>query len=57
MMAGIVVFQIKIQGIEAKFKLSQNHPAANRENVMRELAKSENSGDRETGALMKKTSR
>jgi transcriptional regulator len=52
MMAGIVVFQIKIQGIEAKFKLNQNHPVKNRENVTRELAKSESSVDRETGALM-----
>ena len=52
MMAGIVVFQIKIQAIEAKFKLNQNHPAKNRDNVTRELAKSESTVDRETGVLM-----
>jgi transcriptional regulator len=52
MMAGIVVFQIKIADIEAKFKLSQNQPPANRDKVMVELANSVNSVDRETGRLM-----
>ena len=52
MMAGIIVFKIKIQSIEAKFKLSQQQPAANRDNVIHELSKSENTVDLETARLM-----
>lgn len=52
-MAGIVVFEIAISKINAKFKLSQNQVEHNRANVVKELLASSDQVDREAGAFMK----
>lgn len=54
MMADIVVFEIAIAQINAKFKLSQNQVEHNRSNVVKELLASSDQVDRETGALMQR---
>jgi transcriptional regulator len=38
MKQGIVAFTIAVERIEAKFKLSQNRPAADRERVLQAMA-------------------
>lgn len=51
---GIVPFRIKIAKIEAKAKLSQNHPLERQQLVADQLAKSTSENDRELAQLMKK---
>ena len=50
---GIVAFEMPIDRIEGKFKLSQNRPEADRAEVARRLAESESEGDRETARFMR----
>src|SRR5471032_1507315 len=52
MMKGIVAFDIPIARLEAKEKLSQNRPAADRVRVAAQLARSDDPTDRELSALM-----
>jgi transcriptional regulator len=48
---GIVAFKINITKIEAKAKLSQNHPAERQELIIEQL---ERSSDQKVASLMKK---
>ena len=48
----IVGIEIAVQRIEGKFKLSQNHPAANRAGVIQGLRQRDGDGDRELAQLM-----
>lgn len=54
MSKGIVVFKINISKIEAKAKLSQNHPVERQELVIRELEKTPDQDNRKIASLMKK---
>jgi transcriptional regulator len=49
---GIVGLEISIERIEGKFKLSQNHPAANRAGVVEGLRQRSGRGDAELADLM-----
>ncbi|HEX8912324.1 MAG TPA: FMN-binding negative transcriptional regulator [Humisphaera sp.] len=51
MTAGIVAFEVPIDRLEGKFKLSQNRPAADRAGVVAALSAGA-AGDRDTAALM-----
>lgn len=51
---GIVPFRVNIAKIEAKAKLSQNHPLERQQMVADQLAKSTSEIDRELAQLMKK---
>lgn len=53
MLAGIVGIEIAIGRLEGKFKLSQNRSAADRAGVLREFAKSRDSGIQEMLELMR----
>lgn len=50
---GIVGFRIKIEQLEGKAKLSQNHSEQRQQLVIEELEKSEREDDRKIGLLMK----
>jgi transcriptional regulator len=50
---GIVGFRIRVDTIELKFKLNQNHPAANVVGAAAALSASAREGDREIAALMR----
>ena len=52
-LGAIVGFEIAIEKIEAKFKLSQNRSVADQENVVAKLAASDASEVRATGILMR----
>jgi len=52
MLRAIVGLEITIERIEGKFKLSQNHPAANRAGVLAGLGKRAGRGDAELADLM-----
>ncbi|MCM3122862.1 MULTISPECIES: FMN-binding negative transcriptional regulator [unclassified Mesobacillus] len=54
MSKGIVAFKINIIKIEAKAKLSQNHPAERQGLIIENLDKSSNQNDLEVASLMKK---
>ncbi|MBT2679288.1 FMN-binding negative transcriptional regulator [Bacillus sp. ISL-35] len=54
MSKGIVAFKIAITKIEAKAKLSQNHPAERQELIIENLNRSSNQSDIEVASLMKK---
>lgn len=51
---GIVAFKIKIAKIEAKAKLSQNHPPDRQELIIKQLENSPDEGSKQIAALMKK---
>jgi transcriptional regulator len=51
-LGGIVGLEISIERIEGKFKLSQNHPAANRAGVVEGLRQRSGRGDAELADLM-----
>jgi transcriptional regulator len=51
-LGGIVGLEISIDRIEGKFKLSQNHPAANRAGVVEGLRQRSGRGDAELADLM-----
>jgi transcriptional regulator len=53
LMNAIVAFKIDIEKLQAKFKLSQNQPAENRDEVIKQLGLG-NEMQREVSALMKK---
>ncbi|ALN58007.1 transcriptional regulatory protein [Lysobacter enzymogenes] len=50
---GIVGFRFAVERIELKFKLSQNHPLANRENVAARLQAQDREDSRAVAALMR----
>jgi transcriptional regulator len=52
MLDGIAGFEIPIERIEGKFKLSQNRDAADRRRVIAALAESAHAGDRELADFM-----
>ncbi|MGP4080717.1 FMN-binding negative transcriptional regulator [Pseudalkalibacillus sp. R45] len=54
MSKGIQGFKIKIDKIEAKAKLSQNHPMARQKRIIKELEKSLNSEEQNIARLMKR---
>lgn len=54
MSKGIVAFKINISKIEAKAKLSQNHPAERQELIIENLKRSSDHNDLEVASLMKK---
>ncbi|MBW8311138.1 MAG: FMN-binding negative transcriptional regulator [Rhizobium sp.] len=49
---GIVGFRLRVEQVDLKFKLNQNHPAANVRGAAATLAASTREGDREVAALM-----
>ena len=53
MMKGIVAFEMVVDDLQAKSKLSQNKTENERQNIISELSKSENSAERETAEYMK----
>ncbi|GGF22278.1 protease synthase and sporulation protein PAI 2 [Halobacillus andaensis] len=53
MSKGITAFRVKITKIEAKAKLSQNHPVERQERVIKQLENSSQQGDRKIASLMK----
>jgi transcriptional regulator len=53
MLRGVTAFEIPIDRLEGKFKLSQNRPAGDRKQVADALANSARAGDRDLSALMK----
>ncbi|MHA0858399.1 FMN-binding negative transcriptional regulator [Paenibacillus sp. CMAA1364] len=53
LMNGIVGFKIKINRLEGKWKLSQNHSKERQERVVKELEKSSKDNDKEIAKLMK----
>jgi transcriptional regulator len=50
---GIIGFRMAIDSIELKFKLNQNHPAANRRSVAAELERQQRESSRDIAALMR----
>lgn len=50
---GIVGFRFQVERITLKFKLSQNHPLANRENVATQLQAQDRDDSRAVAALMR----
>lgn len=52
MLKGIVAFEMRVEKLEAKWKLSQNKPAQDRANVMAHLLESEDGTAREIGQMM-----
>lgn len=54
MSKGIVAFKINISKIEAKAKLSQNHPAERQDLIIENLERSSDQNDLEVASLMKK---
>jgi transcriptional regulator len=48
----VLAFEVGITRLEGKFKLSQNHPPANRAGVMREFKKIGDSAHQEMGEMM-----
>ncbi|MES2650870.1 MAG: FMN-binding negative transcriptional regulator [Bacteroidota bacterium] len=47
-------FEILIQNIASAFKLSQNHPAVNRSNIINQLSKSDDANDQQVADDMKR---
>ncbi|KRA35886.1 transcriptional regulator [Rhodanobacter sp. Root627] len=54
LLGAIVGIEVTIERIEGKFKLSQNHPARNREGVIAGLRQRDGDGDLELATLMSK---
>lgn len=52
MLAGVVTFEIAVSHLEGEFKLSQNKPQPDRDNVQRELSASPHAHGREVAAMM-----
>jgi len=52
MMKGIVAFEIVVDDLQAKKKLSQNRSETERENIIADLGKSKDQNERDTGAYM-----
>ncbi len=52
MMKGIVAFEIVVDELQAKKKLSQNKTAAERESIINELSHSENNNEKDVAAYM-----
>lgn len=53
MLRGVSAFEMPIDRLEGKFKLSQNRPAGDRDQVADALSDSAREGDRDLAALMK----
>jgi transcriptional regulator len=56
MMNGIVAFEIKVNKLEGKFKLSQNRSVSEQKNIIDSFLKSNNTIENELGDFMKKNS-
>jgi transcriptional regulator len=54
MMKGIVAFEMVVDDLQAKSKLSQNKTEKERNNIIEELSQSENSAEKETAEYMSK---
>lgn len=54
MSKGITAFKIKITKIEAKAKLSQNHPVGRQGLIIQNLKRSTDQDDKQIASLMKK---
>lgn len=54
MSKGIVAFKINITKIEAKAKLSQNHPVERQELIIKQLENTSHQDNLQVAALMKK---
>lgn len=54
MSKGIVAFRIKITKMEAKAKLSQNHPVERQERIIKNLENTTNQANRQVASLMKR---
>ena len=52
LLGAIVGIEVTVERIEGKFKLSQNHPARNREGVITGLRQRDGDGDVELAAMM-----
>lgn len=52
MMKGIVAFEIAVDDLQAKKKLSQNKTAAERESIINELSQAENANEKDIAAYM-----
>jgi transcriptional regulator len=52
LLRAIVGIEVAVDRIEGKFKLSQNHPARNREGVIAGLRQRDGDGDVELAAMM-----
>ncbi|MBV6442927.1 MAG: FMN-binding negative transcriptional regulator [Haliscomenobacteraceae bacterium CHB4] len=50
---GIAAFEIPVEKLEAKWKMSQNKPEQDRANVMRHLLESEDGAARQVGEMMR----
>jgi transcriptional regulator len=55
MLRGIVGFEIAIDRVEGKWKMSQNHAAANRHGVVAGLQATGNASDRAVAECMRET--
>ncbi len=53
LLAAVVTFEIRVSRLEGKYKLNQNKPASDRENVRRELAATGSESDRQVADLMR----
>lgn len=53
MMKGIVAFEIVVDDLQAKKKLSQNRSETERENIINDLSKAQDSNEREIAEYMK----
>jgi transcriptional regulator len=54
MVKGIAAFEMPVEKLEAKWKMSQNKPELDRENVMAHLLESEDGAARQIGEYMEK---
>ena len=52
LLAAVVTFEIRVDRLEGKYKLSQNKSAADRENVRRKLSATGSDSDRQLADLM-----
>ncbi len=52
LLAAVVTFELRVTRLEGKYKLNQNKAEADRANVRRELAASDDENERRTAALM-----
>ena len=53
MMKGIVAFEVSVDDLQAKKKLSQNRTEKERENIIEDLSRSDNMNEKEIAAYMK----
>lgn len=54
LLAGVVTFELRVSRLEGKFKLSQNKPGQDRQNVIEQLSNSPHQHERDTAELMRR---